>query len=111
MNAMLIFCAVLWVIEAFVQGFNLWTLTSLCATGLFCARKIGHFCKLGSLVGFEFVGGVLTVVFQLLFHRFELVEFIIVVLLRVVFIGVWVYDKNMYVYDTRRVRKDVNVKR
>ena len=108
MTTLFIISIIIWCIELIMQGLNFWTILSAIATILFMARKIGHFCSLNSLVTLEVVGGIVTVVFQILLSRFSIVEFLIVFVTRCVFLCVFLYDKYMYVYYTEKRRKDIN---
>lgn len=105
----LIASVVVTVLTFIVQGFNFAMITSIIATALFCGRKVGYFCKFRHLVTLEVIGLFLTITFQLLFNRFVLVKTIIVVLLRLVFLGVAYYDMTAYVYVSKEVRRGEKV--
>lgn len=98
-------CAIC-VCSMFVQGFNLWTIGAFISTLMFCGRKVGYFCKYQHLVTIEIVTGFITIVFQLVFKHFVLLQFIIMLILRLVFLGIALYDKVAYVYFQEIRRKE-----
>jgi hypothetical protein len=105
MNGLLIIALILWILTWLVQGFHIGTIFSLIATGLFCMRKVGYFCKFKNVVAIEIVGMLLAAAFHLLLRQFYLGEFLIVLLIRLCFLGVVLYDTKMYVYVTEEKRK------
>ena len=50
--------------------------------------------------------GFITIVFQLVFKHFVLLKFIITLILRLVFLGIALYDKVAYVYFQEIRRKE-----
>lgn len=106
MIGLLVVCWVAWLATIIVQGLNLWTITAAVGTILFSGRKIGYICKLSHLVTLEVVGGIITVAFQAMFHSFSWLEFLLVVVTRLVFLGVAIYDSRVFMYVTVKKRKE-----
>ena len=105
MTGIIIATIVVWVITVLVKGFGIVAITSLISTGLFCARKIGYFCKLSSLLTWEIMGLALSIVVSLLFKNVNIGEFLLVCLLRCIHIGICYYDMANYVYVKEIVQK------
>lgn len=106
MNLLIIMSFIIFTITWFVQGFNFATIMSLISTILFCARKVGHFCKFKNIVVLEVTGMFLTFLFQLLLKRFNFWECLMVIVLRCAFLAIIEYDMKMYVYVSEEKRKD-----
>lgn len=108
MNLVLTAVAVVYVLTCTMQKFNMITILSFVSTGLFMSRKVGHFCKMNTLLGLEFVGLFLDTAYRCIVHRFDWKVFLITLILRAVFIGVAYYDMTVYVYVKEKHRKGEN---
>ncbi len=105
MNVVLTVAAVMYVLTAAVQKFSMVSILSLVSTCLFLSRKIGHFCKIKTLLGLEIVGLFLDTVYKCMFSKFSWLQFLPTVLLRLVFIGIAYYDMTVFVYVKEKHRK------
>lgn len=106
MTGLLITSGIIWLLTAIVQGFNLWTIGALVSTLMFCGKKVAYFCKFQHLVAIEIICAILTICIQLLFKRFSLVKFLITIAVRLIFLGIALYDKTVYTYFTETRRKE-----
>lgn len=105
MNAILISCAILLLITWIQQGFNLVSIMCTFTTLLFCSRKVGHFCKFNTLVVTECLTIFLVTVIQMLFKKFVLIKLVILLIIRLIFFGICLYDMTMFVYVKEKRRK------
>lgn len=105
MTGILVVSLLTLVVTLVVQGFNLWTVAAVVTTLMFMGRKIGYFCKLKHLLVIEVIALVVTVGFQIVLQRFRLAKFILILLIRAVFMLVALYDTKMYVYYTEKRRR------
>lgn len=89
------------------EGFGIYILFPAIAVIMFSVRKVGVYVKFNNIILCEALPLFFATVFKLLFKSFNLVEFIITLVLRCVFIGIVVYDSKAYVYITeeREVKK------
>lgn len=106
MNILIILSIMAWVGTAITQGLSLITIGSIVSTGLFCSRKIGHFCKLSTLLIIEGISLFITVAWQLLFNSFSWPRFIICIILRIVFLWICYYDMTQFTYVKEIHRKE-----
>lgn len=106
MKKLLIGSGVLLILTYIVIGFNMLSIAATISTGLFCARKVGHYCKLNNLIVIEGLGAFMCLMIQLVFSNFNAIKFIIVLILRVVFIIVCYREITGYVYVKEIRRKE-----
>lgn len=106
MNTLIIISIMLWVFTVVLQKFSFATMGSLISTGLFCSRKLGHFCKLSSILAIEGVSCFLCVVWGLLFGTLNWVKMLLYLAVRIVFILICYYDMTNYTYVKEIHRKE-----
>lgn len=106
MNGLLISSAVLLILTWWKSGFNILSILATISTLLFCSRKVGHFCQFKTLAGLEGTGAFLQVMMWLVFKRFHLVKFLLIVAFRLIFLAIALYDIKMFVYVKEVHRKD-----
>lgn len=106
MGTLIVISIILLITTWFVQGLNFATIMAIVSTTMFCCRKFGYFCKPNSLVVMESVSLFITVVMQLLFKRFNILTFIIIVIMRALFLWIVYYDTEAFVYVSKEVRRE-----
>ena len=106
MNVIIIACVLLWVATVFTQGLSVLTIGSLVSTALFCSRKIGHFCKLNSVLAIEGISLFITIAWQMLFNDIVWSRMLLSITFRLIFIGLCYYDITTYVYVKEIHRKE-----
>ena len=105
MKKLLIAAAILCIASWYVLGFSFWTISFVISTVMFCARIIGYKCKSGTVIALECFGAFITIILRLLFHKLVLMECLITLLLRVIFILFVLYDNHCYVYVQEKRRR------
>lgn len=106
MNILIGLSIALWIGTAITQGLSLITLGTIVSTGLFCSRKVGHFCKMNTLLVIEGISLFITVAWQLLFNSFSQTRFIICIILRILFLWICYYDMTKFTYVKEIHRKE-----
>lgn len=106
MNTLLIACTVLWVLTVICQGLSITTIGTLISTVLFCSRKVGHFCKLNTLIAIECISLFLGMVWQLLFKDMDWFRMIVCIILRLIFLAICYYDTKEWIYVKEVHRKE-----
>lgn len=106
MNKLLVTSILLYLGTWHVQGFNLATLFEGLSTALFLGRKFGYLAKIEHILACEIVPQLIMVAWHLIFKKFSLAELLIVLLIRTIFFGLYMYDTYYLVYtdkiETRR---------
>lgn len=105
MKKQIILCMVLLLAVYLLQGFNLVAVTATVSTLLFCARKIGYFCKISVLAGIELAGVFLYCVWQILFKDMNVWLLALTVVVRLVFMAVVYYEIHNYIYVKKVIKK------
>ena len=106
MNTLIIGCVILWILAAISQGLSIETLGALISTSLFCSRKIGHFCKLNTLVAIECISMFLTIAWGMLFKSIQWSRILFCIVIRLIFLAVCYYDTKEWVYVKEVHRKE-----
>ncbi len=98
----------LWLATWLVRGFSVYILCVLVSTLMFASRRIGIQVQFNTILTCEILPFGITTILNLLFKTFTWKVFLLTLLLRVIFIGVVVYDSKAFVYFTeeRKVRQD-----
>lgn len=106
MNVLIGLSIALWVGTAITQRLSIITVGSLVSTALFCSRKVGHFCKMNSLLAIEGICIFLTIAGQMMFGGVNWTHMVICLALRAGFIGVAHYDMTNFTYVKEVHRKE-----
>lgn len=106
MNTLLIACIILWILTVACQGISMISIGTLISTVLFCSRKVGHFCKLNTLIVIECVSLFLGIVWQILFKDINWFKVILCIALRLIFLAVCYYDTKEWIYVKEVHRKE-----
>lgn len=103
----IIISVVLYILTLIVRGFGLYALFPLAAVIMFSSRKVGIYVRFNHIIVCEALPLFFSTVFKCLFGKFDLVELLLTLVLRCIFIGIVVYDSKVWVYDTeeREVKK------
>lgn len=87
-------------------GFSFCSIAAIITWILFTGRKIGYFCKMNTLIMFEFIGMFFTITFQLITKNVRISVWVGAIILRLIFLGIAKYDMTAFVYVTEEKRKD-----
>lgn len=88
-------------------GFSFCSIAATFTWFLFAGRKIGYFCKMNTLLTWEFVGIFFMVTFQLITKNVQIDMWIKAIVLRLIFLGIAKYDMKNFVYIVEEKRKDI----
>lgn len=88
-------------------GFNFCSIAAALTWSLFAGRKIGYFCKMNTLLAWEFVGVFFMVTFHLITKNVQIDMWIKAIVLRLIFLGIAKYDMKNFVYIVEEKRKDI----
>lgn len=91
---------VFWILSFLVNGFCLYTIALAVPVLLYCGRKVNYFSSMGAIVAAEVIILFFSTSWRLLFGKFELVRFLIVLALRITSICIMWYESTHYVYTT-----------
>ena len=100
LRALIVISFIIFILTVVVNGIGLYVIFPLIATIMFSLRKIGVFVNFNNVLVVEILPLFLATVFELIFGNFNIVELLITIALRCVFIGIFVYDTKAYVYMT-----------
>lgn len=106
MTVILVSSVIVLLLSWIISGLSIVVITATVSTLLFCARKFGYFCKFNTLLVIEVIGIILTGLLRSMFGDFNLLNMLLIVLVRAIFIGICYYDISQYVYVKERKRKD-----
>lgn len=106
MNSLLLLCMGLWIGTVLLQGLSIVTVGTLISTLMFCARKIGHFCKFSTVCVIEGLSLFTDFMWSALWSNNKLSVVLLTLLLRLIFIGVCYYDSYKIVYVKEIHRKE-----
>lgn len=98
LNVLIIVEIVLWIAEFFVNGFTFYNIMLIIPVLMFAGRKFGIYVKYGNIIAAELLLLFFSVMWRLLFAKFNLVRFIICVLIRAISVLIAVYDDTVYIY-------------
>ena len=104
MAGLIITSYIVWLAGFFVTGFNLYNCCIVITTTMFALKKVGVFVKLSNVITWEVVFMIFSVGWRLIFRKFYIGKFLIVLLLRAIFIAINVYDNKVYVYVNKESR-------
>lgn len=95
-----------WIVGFFINGFTLYNVLIIVPTVMFSLRKVGIHCSMGSIIGAELLMLFFSIMWRLIFHKFELLRFILALIVRIIFICIVVYDETMFVYVSEEKKHD-----
>lgn len=96
---------ILWIVGFFINGFCLYNFMLLIPTIMFAVRKVGIHVKYGNIVATEILMLFFSITWRLLFHNFSIIEFLLTIIIRIVFICVVIYDDTVFVYVSEERKK------
>ena len=105
LNVLIIIGYITWILCFFINGFTLYSCLVVIPVTLFAIRRIGIHMKLTSILTSEIMFIIFSMLWRFLFNTFELLPFILTLLVRMVFICIVVYDETVYVYVTEERKK------
>lgn len=105
MKRLLALSGIMLVASWFLQGFKVWTILITISTALFCSRKIGHFCRLSTVIAIESIAAFLQLMFDLLFKNLVVSHFVITLVIRIIFVVMCTYYIKTYVFVKEVHRK------
>ena len=94
-----------WIIGFIVNGFTLHNVLLIIPTIMFSIRKFGIHIKQSNIITVEVLFLIFSILWRLLFNKFELIRFIITIVVRLIFLGVVIYDDSVYVYVNEEIKK------
>jgi len=106
MTGLFIGVGILLLITYFIQGFNMVSVVSTITAIIFCSRKVGHFCKLSTLVIWECLGIFFALMVKLAFSKVTVIWLGVTILVRLAFILLSYHEIKEYVYVKEIHRKD-----
>lgn len=83
----------------------MYTFILIIPTAMFALRKVGIHIKFGNIMACEILFLFFSLVWRLMFHKFVLIKFLLSILVRIVFIGIVIYDDTVYVYVSEERKK------
>lgn len=98
LNVLIIITVICWIAEFFVNGFTLYNVLLIVPVFMFAGRKFSIHIRYGNIITAECLLLFFSVMWRLIFGKFNLVRFIICVLIRVISCIVAIYDDITYVY-------------
>ena len=98
MTGLIITVYILWILSIISYGFSFYTIMLLIPTTMFALKKFAIYPKLFTLIAMEILFLFFSVTFKLIFNKFVLVKFLLLLLLRIIFLGICIYDEKVYVY-------------
>lgn len=102
---LIIVSVVCWILGFVVNGFSLYNILIVIPTIMFSVRKVGIHVKMSNIVAIECVLLFFSIVFQLIFKSFVWWQFLLGLLLRLIFICIVWYDDTVYVYVSEEKKK------
>lgn len=98
LTTLIIVSVACWIAMFFVNGFCLYAIMTLVPTILFAIRKLGIHIKCGNILACEIIFLFFSVSYRLLFHKFVIAQLLISLVIRMIFLGICLYDDTVYVY-------------
>lgn len=105
LSVLIIISFVCWAVGFVVNGFTLYQVLLIIPTVMFALRKFDIHIKTGTMISTEILFLFFSVVWKLLFHKFEIVALLLTLLLRAIFYSVVIYDNTVYVYVSEERKK------
>lgn len=87
-----------WIATFFSKGFCLYTILLIIPTIMFAGRKIGFYKKWTVNMGCECVFLFFSIIWSLLFHKFIWWKYVITIFIRLIAVGLIMYDDSTFVY-------------
>lgn len=108
MKKLFIVTALLVICTYGVSGFGICTLVSVITWLMVVARKIGYFCKKNTVAAIEIAGMFMYIVGCLMFQKIRVLQWIAILICRLIFIAIVFYEDKHYVYvkEEKRRMKD-----
>ena len=97
---------VIWLLTVLVHGITLYSILLLVPCCMFAMRMMDVVLKPGGIIGVEAFFLFCSVVYTLLLSEITVWRLVLVVILRIISIGIAVYDDKMYVYTSVEVKKN-----
>lgn len=101
----IIVAAICWLLGFFVNGFCVYNIALIIPTIMFAVRKIGIHIKFSNICTCEGLFLFASIVFRCIFGSFRWIPLLLGILLRVIFLGVVLYDDTVYVYVSEERKK------
>lgn len=98
LTVLIVIAFVCFIAGFFINGFTLYTVLCIVPTVMFALRKVGIHVRQSNILTCEVMFLIFSLVWRLLFHKFALLKFILSIIVRLVFVGIVVYDDTMFVY-------------
>lgn len=98
LNVLIIIVVICWIAEFFVNGFTFYNVMLVVPVLMFAGRKFDIHIKYANIITAECLLLFFSVMWRLIFGKFDLVRFIICVLIRAISCIVAIYDDTTYVY-------------
>lgn len=105
LSTLIIISGITWILGFFVNGFTLYQIMTVIPVIMFCVRKFGIHAKQSNIIACEVGFMFASIVWRLIFSKFVLWKFLLTLLLRIIFIGVVIYDDTVYVYKQEERKK------
>lgn len=94
-----------WVGAVYIKGFGLYTFSLLLPTILFLVRKFGYFISFKNIVISEGMFLFLSLTWNFIFATVSIKSYLLLVIVRAVFLLTVLYDDKVYVYVTEERKK------
>lgn len=98
LSVLIIIAFLCWIAGFVVNGVTLYAFMLVVPTVMFSIRKVGVHMSMGSIIGIEVFFIIVSTIMKVLFNNFSLVELILTIIIRAVFLIVVLYDDTVYVY-------------
>ena len=105
LSTLIIISVITWIAGFLVNGICLYNIAVIIPVIMFGVRKVGIHVSQSNIITAEVILIVFSLIWRLIFHKFIIWKFIVTILIRLVFIGVLIYDETMYVYVSEERKK------
>lgn len=106
LNGLIITSFICWIAGFFINGFTLYNVLLIIPTIMFALRKFGIHIELSKILAPEILFLFFSTAWKLLFKKYLFVPWLIAVVVRLIFLGLVIYDDTMYVYVQEEKRHD-----
>lgn len=97
---------VVWILSVLAHGISLYSILLLIPCSMFAVRLMDVVIKPGGIIGVEAFFLFCSVMYTLLLSEIVLWRLIILIILRVISVGIAIYDSTQYVYTSVEVKKN-----
>ena len=98
LSVLIVIAFLCWIAGFVVNGITLYAFMLIVPTIMFSIRKVGVHMSMGSIVGIEVFFIIVSTIMKVLFNNFSLIELVLTIIIRAVFLIVVLYDDTVYVY-------------